>query len=139
MNDSKPLEQVGIGVHVDLELISESGQREPMSLDIVPDKSANLEQGLLGAGTPLAKAILGKRVGSTLPYKMGDIHSVQIIRAHRIVLNNLENMADQRKTAIDKALEAVERTNAEIFASSFTSKWGGYDAPSDTDWTKKAE
>ncbi len=137
MSDSESLEQIGIGAHVEIELIGLSGQREAMSFDIVPDKAADIDQGLIGAGTPLAKALLGKRVGSTVPYKMGDIRSVQIVHANWVGLNKLENMSEQRKAANDKALEAVERTNAEIFASSFTSKWGGYDAPSDTDWTKK--
>ena len=35
--------------------------------------------------------------------------------------------AERRQAAYDEALRKAERTNAEMFASSYGSKWGGYE------------
>ncbi|MEZ4656041.1 MAG: GreA/GreB family elongation factor [Caldilineaceae bacterium] len=79
-----PAEQVGIGCLVEIELISQDGERERMRFTLVREQSADIEQNLLGANTPLAKAILGKFVGRTVPYKMGDVQSVRILSVQRM-------------------------------------------------------
>ena len=48
---------VGIGVHVEMDLIDEQGHCEPLAVDIVKAQAADLAQGFLGANTPLARAI----------------------------------------------------------------------------------
>ncbi len=70
---------VKVGTHVVLDLIDEGGSRERLELDVVTDAAADFDAGLLGIGTPLGKAIAGRRAGSTAPYKMGDLRQVAIV------------------------------------------------------------
>ena len=58
-------EIVQIGQRVIVELIDQEGRREQLALDVVPDDAADFASGFLGAGTPLAQAILGS---SRRPY-----------------------------------------------------------------------
>jgi hypothetical protein len=119
-------EQVRIGAHVEVVLISEQGERELLAVAIVREQFADLEKGLLGVQTPLAQAILGKQAGATVPYRMGDIRQVQIIAVRPAQTGALENTEAQRQAALQAALATVERTNAEMFAASYSGKWGDY-------------
>ena len=116
----------GLGTHVALELIDSQGQVEPISIDIVPAKAADLDQGLIGANTPIAKAIRGKTAGSTVPYGLGDIHSIRIVTVTPSEVVVTEDGAERRQAVLNKARTDAERTNAEIFAASFSGKWGDY-------------
>jgi len=44
---------------------------------------------------------------------------------------------ERRQQIIDNAVSESERTNALNFASSFSSKWGGYDPEGIEDWQRK--
>lgn len=127
MDKIEKIEQVGLDTHVEVELIAKSGDNERMAFDIVRDAAADFDQGLLGASTPLAKVLLGSRVGATVAYRMGDIERVKILSVRKSQQPMDPNAADRRQAIIDQAVEKAQKTSAEIFASSFTSKWGGYD------------
>lgn len=124
--ETKPL-SIGIGAHVEVELIDQHGEREPMVFDIVASKYADLARGLLAATTPLAQALRDLRAGSEIPYVMGDIRSVRVISVSRAETGNLEDVREQREAVLRKALNAAQRTDAEVFAASFSGKWGDYD------------
>lgn len=124
-------EQARLGAYVEVELIDEQGHREPMRFDIVREEHADLDRDRLGVQTPLAKAIIGKRVGALVPYRMGDIRQVRIVSVRPSQATTLENTEEQRQAQLQKALDAVERTNAEVFAASYTGKWGDYDLRND--------
>ncbi|MEZ4711453.1 MAG: GreA/GreB family elongation factor [Caldilineaceae bacterium] len=128
-----PQQQVGIGCLVEIELISQQGDRERMSFTLVREQSADIEQNLLGANTPLAKALLGKFVGRTVPYKMGDVQSVRIVSVQRDHLSETADTAERRAAILETARTAAERTNAEMFAASFNGKWGDYNLPADAE------
>jgi hypothetical protein len=129
VSDQPPLRAV-VGTHVELELVDEQGAAERLAFDLVPDDAADVEAGRLGIDTPLAKAIRGKAAGATLPYRMGDIRSVRLLRVAPAAAPppEGESAEERRKRVLDEARRKAERTQAEIFASTFTSKWGGYDA-----------
>ena len=127
MDKKETIEQVGIGTQVEVELIAKSGESERMTFDIVRDAAADFDQGLLGTSTPLAKVLLGKLIGTTVAYRMGDIEQVKIVSVRKSQQPIDPNAADRRQAIIDQAVEKAQQTSAEIFASSFTSKWGGYD------------
>ena len=124
-------EQARLGAYVEVELIDERGNREPMRFDIVREEHADLDRDRLGVQTPLAKALIGKRVGALIPYRMGDIRQVQIMSVRPSQATTLENTEAQRQAQLQKALDAVERTNAEVFAASYTGKWGDYELRND--------
>ena len=124
-------EQARLGAYVEVELIDERGNREPMRFDIVREEHADLDRDRLGVQTPLAKALIGKRVGALIPYRMGDIRQVQIMSVRPSQATTLENTEEQRQAQLQKALDAVERTNAEVFAASYTGKWGDYELRND--------
>jgi len=125
-NTPEPLRQVGLGTHVEVELIDQQGNREPMTFDLVREQMADMERGLLGETTPLAKAIRGKAVGSIVPYNMGDIRRVRIVSVRPSALEDPVDAEARRQAILKKAIDDAERTNAEMFASSFTGKWGDY-------------
>ena len=124
--------KVNLGVYVELELSCESGI-ERVSFDIVLDKSADYGHGFLGVGTPLAQAILGRVAGQVVPYHVGDVREVKILSVSPSSNIPPSDTAEKREATIQKALEQANRTNAMIFASSFSGKWGDYDPDGITD------
>jgi len=130
-------EQARLGAQVTIELIDERGNSETMSVDLVREEYADLDQDRLGVQTPLAKAIIGKKVGALVNYRMSDIRQVRIVSVRPSQLADLENTEEQRQAQLQKALATVERTNAEVFAASYTGKWGDYELRPDE--TQNAE
>jgi len=128
------LDSVKVGVHVEVELIDDRGQSETLAFDIVPEQAADFDAGRLGENTPLVQAILGQSVGSQIPYTVGDMQSVRILGVEPARSQELEDTAAQREASLKKALNAIERTNAAIFASSYSGKWGDYDPAGLEEW-----
>ena len=122
------------GTHVIVELLAAGGQAQRLEFDIVPDQSADFSRGYLGVGTPLARAILDKPAGVTLSYSQADILQVRILSVAPAASLPVDDLAHQREQAARKALERVERTNAILFASSFSGKWGDYDPEGIDHW-----
>ncbi len=122
------------GTHVVVELLDAHGESEQLEFDLVPDQAADFSRGYLGAGTPLAKAILNKPAGATLPYRQADILQVRVISVAPAESLPVDDLTQQREQAARKALEQVQRTNAILFASSFSGKWGDYDPDGIEHW-----
>ncbi len=136
---SEEKKQVRTGVDVDIELIDRRGDRESMRVVIVRGETADLDSGVLASAAPLAKAILGKRVGVEVPYRRGDIVAVRIVSVGDTADVAADEAVARRQQTVEKAVRSAERTSAEMFASSFTSKWGGYDADNLSDWEETKE
>ncbi len=117
---------VATGMYVEVELVSRSGETERLSFTIVPDEQADFAAGFLGAGTPLAKAILGQVAGSELPYRVDDIRAVRVL-AVATGRTAAEDVAARRKAVIRDAVNKSDFINAMIFASAVNTKWGDYD------------
>jgi hypothetical protein len=127
-NSSLPDEQpkASIGMHVVIDLISLEGV-DRLEFDIVADDQADYSHGFLGEGTPVAQAILGRSAHSVIPYKVNDNREIRILS---VTLSQATPPADaqiRHEEVVRKALEQSDRTNAMIFASSFSGKWGDYD------------
>ncbi|MCB0160433.1 MAG: GreA/GreB family elongation factor [Caldilineaceae bacterium] len=133
MDSQETLTQVGVNTHVTVELIAAGGGAETMELDLVRAQAADIDAGFVSETSPLARAILGKRVGATVPYAMGDIMAVRILRVTPLRTAPPDDAAARRQAKLDEAVRKAEQTNAEMFASSYGSKWGGYEMPDDTD------
>lgn len=132
--------QVRTGVNVDIELIDSRGDSEAMRIVIARGEVADVDSGVLASSAPLAKAILGKRAGVEVSYRRGDIVAVRIVHVGEPAGAPVDAAAQdtaRRQEAVKKAVDDAERTNAAIFAASFTSKWGGYDAGDPIDWDDK--
>jgi hypothetical protein len=127
------------GTHVVIELADTSGGRERLELDIVPDELADLAKGFLGAGTPLARAICDQPAGRTIPYHQADIVSVRILSVAPAHAAPGADAAQGREAALRKAVEEAQRTDAIVFASSFSGKWGDYDPQGMEHWDKTDE
>lgn len=127
------------GTHVVIELAYTSGESERLELDIVPDELADLWRGFLGAGTPLARAICDQPAGSTIPYRQADIVSVRILSVAPGHAAPDADAAQGREAALRKAVEEAQRTDAIVFASSFSGKWGDYDPQGMEHWDKTDE
>lgn len=118
--------QVGIGVHVELDLIDADGNTERIAFDLVKEQAAAIDQGRLSADAPLGKAIRGKRVGSVVEYVMGDIRRVRVVSLASAQTPAPADTAARRAALLEEARRRAERTNADMFASSFSGKWGDY-------------
>ena len=127
---------VKIGTHVALELIDEHGKREQLEFDVVADSAADFDAGLLGIGTPLGKAMAGRRAGSTIAYNVGDLREVALLAVTPMAEPAPGDAAERRQAALDKAKREVAKTNAQTFASTFEGKWGGYNPDGMDNWDK---
>ncbi len=135
MTDADSPLYVEFGSHVTIELIDEQGHSETISFDIVNEHAADMSRGWLGENTPLAKAIMGQPVGQVVTYRQGDIQGVRILSAEPSQIQPASQVA-ARQAALKKAQTEAERTNAEMFASSFSGKWGDYDPEGMAGWDK---
>ncbi len=116
------------GTRVEIELIDEAGRPEGMVLDLVPDEDADLEAGLLGVGTPLARVIRGQGAGCTVPYRAGDIVAVKILSVTYSRRDPAEaGAAAGRQAVLQKAVSRSDLAEAVRFASTVNQKWGDTD------------
>ncbi len=118
---------VSLGSHVEVELVSKTGQRERLAFDLVSDRDADFASGLLSENTPLARAILGQTAGQSVPYRQGDLVEVKILSVAESKRSPSENAAAQREEKMRQALSQADLSNAISFALTFDSKWGDYD------------
>ena len=123
-------------MQVEIELVDQSGSAEHQKFVIVPDKQADYIHGLLGEGTPLAQALMGKVVGDEVPYLLDDIVSLRILAAQPAHMSSTPQAAAQREAEYQKALADLEKRNATAFAASFSGKWGDYDPDGVEEWDK---
>ena len=124
---------------MELELSDNSGVVDRLSVDIVSDRSADFKAGFLGESTPLARTILDQPAGRTVQYRVGDLQTVRILSVSPSQAQADENAAARRQEAIQKAVAESDRTNAILFASSFSGKWGDYDPQGIEQWNKDEE
>jgi hypothetical protein len=124
----QPVQMVALRMHVEIELVSRAGEIERLEFEIVPDKEADFYSGFLSQDTPMARAILGRPVGSTVPYAVGDSRAIHILSMGPAAGMNSTEAAEKRRASVEEAKRQSERTNAIIFASSVEGKWGEYDA-----------
>ena len=125
------------GTHIVVELLAASDETQSLEFDIVPDQAADFSRGYLGFTTPLAQAILDKPAGVTVPYRQADILTVRVLSVSLSTSLPIQDLAQQRQEAASKALQQVQRTDAMIFASSFSGKWGDYDPDGIAHWEEK--
>ena len=119
-----------LGCQVELDLLDRAGNREHLIFVIVKDESADYSQGYLSENTTLAKALLGERKGNTIPYLQDDILGIEILAVTIPANGPALDVAEKRKAMMKKTQQEVEDTNAMVFASSFSGKWGDYDPDS---------
>jgi hypothetical protein len=123
--------RVGLGTHIQVDLVDESGGVEHLTLDIVPDAQADFAHGFLGIGTPLAQAILDLSAGSVVPYQAGDVAQARILSVTQSVRVPSDDIAAKRQAVVQQAVAQSERISDMAFALAVGSKWGDYD-PGDT-------
>lgn len=127
MNEGQENVPVDIGMQVEVELESQSGETEHLTFTVVTDEQADFQAGFLGERTPLAMTIMGQRAGRTLPYLVGDIQRVKILSVRVSDRKQTQDVAVRREAVIRKAVRHSDYVNMVIFASSVNNKWGDYD------------
>ncbi len=138
MSDAIPL-VAAIGTHVEVELIDFRGESEALDLDLVSERAADIDKGRLGATTPLAQAIMGQVAGALVPYNRDDVRSIRVVSVNPALTAAPEDTSERMQENLRKALAAAERTNAAIFAASFSGKWGDYDPEGVAKWEQGGE
>ena len=128
-----------MGSRVEVILRDRAGGQERLSVVIVRDEAADFAQGLLGENTPLAKAVMGEKAGSVIPYLKDDITAIEVVSVIQSGINPPGDAASRREASIRQAMREVQDTSAMVFASSFSGKWGDYDPDSIPKETKPEE
>ena len=123
-----------LSVQIELELIGteDAAQPECLSLEIVPDDQADFYAGFLGESTPLAQALLGKRVGDVVETPGGQARLLALHTAGQGTRQARENAA-RRQAVLEQTQKEIARTNAIVFSTTVEGKWGDYD-PDGIDW-----
>jgi hypothetical protein len=119
--------RVSLGTHVEVELITASGESEPLAFDLVADSQANFGAGFLGESTPLARAIAGQVAGSRVPYRAADIVEVKIVSVAPAVAPPPGDAAADREAVIRKAVAKSNLADTLQLALTVDVKWGDYD------------
>jgi len=113
---------------VEIELISRSGECEPLGFDIVPDERADFSNGFLGASAPIVTAILGESPGVLVPYFTDELQAIRILSVTESDRQPPSDAASRRQESLRQAREQIGYRDAVLFASSTGTKWGDYDA-----------
>ena len=108
-------------------MVSEFGDSERLAFDIVPDRAADFAAGFLGAGTPLAQAIMGRPEGSIVPYSAADITEVHILSVTGAKPCGDETAAEARLALTQEAVERAKTDEMVQLALTVNVKWGDYD------------
>ena len=118
---------VALGTRVEVEMITEHGERERLIFDLVPDRVADFDQGFLGASTPLAGAIMGRPAGSLVPYRVGDMTEVRILSVVLSERRAPEDAAGAREARTQEAVDQAKLDEMVQLALTVNVKWGDYD------------
>jgi hypothetical protein len=121
---------ITVGCQVEVDLMDRAGKKERLRFVIVPDEAADFTQGYLGENTPLAKVLLGEHPGNIIPYLKDDVLSIEVLAVTKSTHKPPKDGAEKRQAMMKKTMREVEDTNAMVFASSFSGKWGDYDPDS---------
>jgi hypothetical protein len=122
---------IGLNCCVLVELVESSGESEQREFTLVTAKQADFQSGLLDENTPLASALMGHHAGEIVPYSMGDLKEIRILKVFQIVEKVSTDKAEKRRKAVQKAEAQSEITNQMIFSTASGSKWGDYDVNMD--------
>ena len=125
VDDGAP--RVGLGSRVAVELIDEGGEVERLSLAVVPDDKADFRAGYLGAGTPLAAALMGKEAGQTVPYRHGGLAEVRILDIEPFAVSEAPDAASARQAVLQEAVAKSDLQDTLRLALAVSVKWGDYD------------
>ena len=130
--------RVKIGTRVEVELLSESGDVERLAFDVVADEQADFAAGFLGAGTPLAQAILGQPAGATIPYAVADEVEVRILSVAPSKRAPAPEVAAAREAAVQEAVSKANMEEMVRLALTVDVKWGDYDPEAlESGWDKQ--
>ncbi len=125
MSDSTDI--IGLNSRVLVELVESSGESEQREFTLVTAKQADFQSGLLDENTPLAHELMGHQAGDIVPYSMGDLKEIRILKVIQIEEKVSTDKAEKRRKAVRKAAAQSEITNQMIFSTASGSKWGDYD------------
>jgi len=118
---------VALNSRVLVDLVEASGETDRREFTIVSAKQADFQSGLLDENTPLARALIGHQAGEIIPYSMGDLKEIRILKVIQSVEKVSTDKAEKRRKAVRKAEAQSEITNQMIFSTASGSKWGDYD------------
>ena len=120
-------DQVAVGTHVEVELVTATGAGEPLEFNVVPDDRADFAAGFLGVGTPLARAILGHSAGSRIEYRVADVVEVRIVSISASGKAPSDDVLAERQAVIREAISRSTLADAQRLALTVDVKWGDYD------------
>ena len=118
---------IALNCRVLVELVESSGETEQGEFTLVTARQADFQSGLLDENAPLARALMGHEAGEIIPYSMGDLKEIRILKVVQVVERVSTDKAEKRRKAVQKAEAQSEITNQMIFSTASGSKWGDYD------------
>jgi hypothetical protein len=118
---------VTLGTRVEVELLDEHGGVERLAFDIVPDAQADFAAGFLGVGATLARALLGRRAGDVVQYRLADVVQARIVSVAPSVRPARPDHSAARQAAIQEAVSRSDREDMVRLALTVDVKWGDWD------------
>jgi hypothetical protein len=118
---------VALGAHVEVELVSESGEVERLAFDIVPDAAADFAAGFLAESAALAVALMGRPEGAAVSYRQADIVEARILSARPSQRLADASAAGARQAATQEAVARAKTDELVQLALTVNVKWGDYD------------
>jgi hypothetical protein len=122
---------IALHCHVLVKLVEATGETEEREFLLVTAKEADFQSGLLDENTPLAQSLLGHRAGEIIPYDLGGLKEVLVLKVKPAKEDVSRESADKRRAAVRKAEAQSEITNQMIFSTASGSKWGDYEVNMD--------
>jgi hypothetical protein len=118
---------IGVGTRVEIELIDSAGEAERLVLDIVTASQSDFAAGFLGAGTPLAQALIGQYAGDVVSYRVADMREVRVLSVARSQRAPAGDAAANRQSLIRDVVKRSETEDILRLALTVNTKWGDYD------------
>ena len=118
---------VTLGTRVEAELLDEHGGVERLAFDIVPDAQADFAAGFLGVGATLARALLGRRAGEVVHYRLADVVQARIVSVAPSIRPASPDHSAARQAAIQEAVSRSDREDMVRLALTVDVKWGDWD------------
>ena len=121
-----PTGVVALGTRVDVEMISELGDSERLTFDIVPDRG-HFAAGFLGAGTPLARRSWAAPSGASCRTRSATWPRCMSWRSPSANAARPATRAEGRQAMTQEAVEGAKLDEMVQLALTVNVKWGDYD------------
>ncbi|MCL5950117.1 MAG: GreA/GreB family elongation factor [Chloroflexi bacterium] len=121
--------QVGIGMHVTVEIKDKTGAGERLEFDVVPDAQSDFSAGFISEQAPLARAIEGRGIGEAVQYRPpSEAEQTVVILNVEPSEAKSEQPAPDRNDVLGQVMDKIARRESRQIALTTELHYGSIDA-----------